>query len=112
MILIPYLVLGQSDTYGHNVIIPPTAWPVNLLTALRWKTREGEGLCNTHSCLIHACAHTHTPDHIRGSSYMFLGCGSLMINVELGVECVLVDERAEMGNLYKVVQKAVLHTKH
>lgn len=35
-----------------------------------------------------------------------------MINVELGVECVLADEGAEMGNLYKVVQKAVLHTKH
>jgi hypothetical protein len=34
-----------------------------------------------------------------------------MINVELGLECVLFDEGAEMGNLYKVVQKAVRHTK-
>lgn len=33
LILILGLALRHSVTYGHNVIRPPTAWPVNLLTA-------------------------------------------------------------------------------
>lgn len=40
LILICNLALCQSVTYGHNVIRPPTTWPVNQLTA--WEGHREE----------------------------------------------------------------------
>lgn len=71
LILIPDLALRQSVTYGHNVIRPPTAWPVNLLTVREKERRKEEreretrvalsfeGFCseNTHM-YTHRCTQT------------------------------------------------------
>lgn len=61
LILICNLGVYQPITYGHNVIRPPTAWPVHQLTA--WEEHKGgnmgclkiQRLCSHRECKRHRC---------------------------------------------------------